>query len=307
MVTIQHLLVAATAAVTLASAGMRPAAASTFASAILDINNFRLLHGNGTVYSNADFSRLTSVNDANATASLNGLFANASSSGPRPDVARQCIGACLTFAENSFARTGNLFASPGSYGAADQRFTGSGISIAGAHAQTRADVGTLQNNQFATGNSSVGSSNTMKFTLTHNDTMTVAFDATPYAMAYISPGSRPVASAAARMSWNINIVELSTGLSVFSFAPPELNGLATVSRTDGMAGMSSFNDIGRTYSFDRTTPNLLAGVNYQVTVLQSTLVVAQQQEEVPEPGTLPVVGTGVLGMVLLRRGRMART
>jgi hypothetical protein len=311
MGTIKHILVAATAAATLVGAGMRPAAASTFATAILDINNFRLLHSNGRVYSNTDFSRLTSVNDAQATASLNSLFANSSSSGSRPDVAHQCVGSCVSFAENSFGHGGAnaVFALPGSFGFADQRFQGSGISIngaaAGAHAQTRADVATLKNNQFATGNSSVGSSNTMVFSLAGSDTMTVAFDATPYAMAYLTPGSRPVTSAAARMSWSINVVDLKTGASVFAFAPAEINGLGSVSRTDGMAGLSTFNETGHVFSYQAMTPRLLTGRSYQVTVQQSAIVMALQQEEIPEPGSLPVVGTGLLGMVLLRRTRRA--
>lgn len=311
MGTIKHILVAATAFASLVGAGTRPAAASTFATAILDINNFRLLHSDGRFYSNTDFSRLTSVNDAQVTASLNAVFANASGSGPRPDVAHQCVGSCLTFAENSFGHGGanNLFALPGSFGFADQRFQGSGISIngapAGGHAQTRADVGTLQNHQSASGNSSVGSSNTMVFALNVEDTMTIAFDATPYAMAYLTPGSRPVTSAAARMSWSINVVELRTNTSVFAFAPAEINGLGSVSRTDGMAGFSSFNEIGKVYSYNPTTPKLLAGHTYQVTVQQSAIVMALQQEELPEPGSLPVVTAGLLGMALLRRIRRA--
>jgi len=223
-------------------------------------------------------------------------------------VAHQCVGACGSMTtENNFAMNGSLFASQGSFGFADQSFTGSGISIngaaAGSHSQTRADVATMHNNQYATGNSSVGSSNTMAFTLGGSDTMTVSFDATPYSMAYITPGSHPVTSAAARISWSINIVDLTTGVSVFNFAPPEINGRASVSRTHGLPGMSDYNAGGSAFHFARMTPQLLAGRNYQVTILHNTLVTALQQEEVPEPASLSIFGAGLLGMMLVRRRR----
>jgi len=304
MKTLKHIIVAGT----LGLAGIGSASANTFASAILDINNFRLLHSNGAVYRNTDFTRMVNVNDAHATASLNSVFVNASGSGIRPDVAHQCVGACGSMTtENNFAMNGSLFASQGSFGFADQSFTGSGISIngaaAGSHSQTRADVVTMHNNQYATGNSSVGSSNTMAFTLGGSDTMTVSFDATPYSMAYITPGSHPVTSAAARISWSINIVDLTTGVSVFNFAPPEINGRASVSRTHGLPGMSDYNAGGSAFHFARMTPQLLAGRNYQVTILHNTLVTALQQEEVPEPASLSIFGAGLLGMMLVRRRR----
>lgn len=87
----------ATAALLAASLASVPVQASTFASAILDINNFRLLHSNGTAYSTTDFTILQGTNDAHATASLNGVFANGTSSIPIllgvPNVPHQCMGA----------------------------------------------------------------------------------------------------------------------------------------------------------------------------------------------------------------------
>lgn len=302
---IRQLIVTSTAVAALGLAGMPAASANTFASAILDINHFRLLHLNGAAYRNTDFVRLVNVNDAHATASLNSVFVNSSGSGLRPDVAHQCVGSCPRISENNFAQTGSLFALQNSFGYADQSFTGSGISIngapAGSHSQTRADVATMHNYQYATGNSSVGSSNTMAFTLGASDRMTVSFDATPYALAYISPGSHPVTSAAARISWGINIVDLTTGASVFTFAPPEINARANVSRSHGEPGMSQFNATTTVYAFSAMTPLLRAGRNYQVTILHNTLVTALQQEEVPEPGSLSIVGAGLLGMVFVRR------
>ena len=303
------LVTAAAAALGLAAIG--GAQASTFASAILDINNFRLLHSNGTAFSNADFSVLTGTNDAHATASLNGVFANGASSlgilsGTTPDVAHQCVGApCPPLGENNFTPFASPPPVPGNLGYADQNLTGSSISInggpAGAHATTRADASTAMNS-VASGNSDVGTSTTFQFALGVADTMTIAFDATPFAQAYVSADAGATSNANARMSWSINILDLSTGLSVFSFAPNELNGQSIVSRTDGLPGTSTYNAALATFGFSEITPLLAAGTTYQITIQHNTLANALQQE-VPEPGTLAIVAAGLLSMSLLSRRR----
>jgi hypothetical protein len=304
----KHLLTTAAAlAVGLASA---TAQASTFASAILDINNFRLLHSSGAVYSTADFTILTGTNDAHATASLNGVFANGAASfgilsGIAPNVLQQCVGApCPPLPENNFTPFPSPPPVPGSFGYADQDMTGSAISIGGApagtHARTRADASTAMN-AIASGNSDVGTSTTFGFTLGTSDTMTIAFDGTPFSQAFVSPGSSPTANANARLSWTINIIDLSTNTSVFSFAPAALNGLSAVSRTDGMDGLTTY--APGTSPFSAMTPLLTAGTSYQITVQHNTLANALQQE-LPEPDSLAVLAAGMLAMSLaLRRSK----
>ncbi|MES2298368.1 MAG: EDSAP-1 family PEP-CTERM protein [Pseudomonadota bacterium] len=300
---------------TLAAAGigigtMGSAHADAFASAILDINNFRLLHSGGAAFSTADFTTLTGTNDAHATASLNGVFANGAQSfpilsGSNPDVPHQCVGVpCPALPENDFTPFPGPPPVPGTFGYADQALTGSSIIIgatpAGAHAQTRADA-SLPVNGIASGNSDVGTSTTFAFTLGTGDTMTVAFDAIPYTQAYVSAGAAPTTNANARLSWSMQIIDLSSGTSVFDFAPTALNSLSNVSRTDGLPGTSTYNGALASLAFASTTPFLTGGTAYQITVQHNTL--ANTLVAVPEPATLAVFGIGLLGLALVSRRR----
>lgn len=300
----------ATAALLAASIASVPAQASTFASAILDINNFRLLHSNGTAYSTSDFTILQGTNDAHATASLNSVFANGTSSIPiltgTPNVAHQCVGApCPALANNDFTP----FASPppvlGTFGYADQDLTGASITIngnpAGAHARTRADASTALN-AIASGNSDVGRSTTFQFTLGAADTMTVSFDASAFTQAFVSNGSGPDANANARLSWSINIVELSSQDRIFDFAPEQLNAFSVRSRTDASPGILTYTFATAPGSpLTKVSPLLTAGTSYQITIQHNTLANALQQE-LPEPDSLAVLAAGMLAMsVALRR------
>ena len=285
-----------------------PAQAETFASSILNISNFRLLHGNGAAYSVADFANLTGTNDAHATAGLNGVFANDADSRSifnpvPPNVAQQCLGACPPVPPDTYTPIAGVPPIVNTYGHADQRLTGASIIVngnpAGANASTRADASTAVN-AVASGNSDVGTSTTFAFVLGAADTMTIAFDGDPYTRALVTPGSGPTSNANARLSWSINIVNITTGVNVLSYAPNELNGLSNVSATDGAP-----NDLiyapGSAF-FTATTALLTAGQTYQITIQHNSLANALQQE-LPEPGTLAVLAAGLLSMSLLRRRR----
>ncbi|WP_055923402.1 MULTISPECIES: EDSAP-1 family PEP-CTERM protein [unclassified Duganella] len=300
----------ATAAL-MAGIASAPVQASTFASAILDINNFRLLHANGTAYSTADFTILQGTNDAHATASLNGVFANGTSSIPiltgTPNVAHQCVGGtCGGLANNDFTPFASPPPVPGTFGYADQDLTGASITIgaapAGAHARTRADASTALN-AIASGNSDVGTSTTFQFTLGAADTMTVSFDASAFTQAYVSPGSGPDANANARLSWSINIVDLTTQGRIFDFAPDQLNAFSVRSRTDGSPGILTYTFATPLGSpLTKTSGLLSAGTSYQITIQHNTLANALQQE-LPEPDSMAVLAAGMLAMSLALRRR----
>ena len=308
MTTFRKSLLASAAALAVGIASV-PVQAATFASAILDINNFRLLHSGGAAYSTTDFTILQGTNDAHATASLNNVFANGASSlgilsGTTPNVAHQCVGApCPALAENNFLPFASPPPVPGSFGYADQDLTGASIIIggnpAGAHARTRADASTAMN-AIASGNSDVGTSTTFSITLGIADSMTVAFDAKPYTQAYVSLGSGPNANANARLSWSINIVDLSSGLSVFTYAPSQLNAMSALSRTDGSPGTLTYDPVSAPFS--AVTPLLAAGTSYQITIQHNTLANALQQE-LPEPDSIAVLAAGMLAMSMVLRRR----
>lgn len=299
---------AALAALCFGAAGQ--AHADAFAQSILTINNFRLLHADGTPFTPADFDLLDGVNSAHARASLNGTTAVATPqdfsilSGMNPDVPHQFVGLPNPpRPENTFTPFPSPPALPGTFGYADQNLTGSALSVggapAGASAQTRADA-SLQVDGSASGDSDVGTSTTFSFTLGAAGTMTFAFDATPFTQAYTTGGAST--NAIARLSWSLNIIDQTTGALVYVFQPGELNGDANASRTGTFPGLTTYNP--GTLSFSAISPLLNATDVYQLTVQHNTLANALQSTvAVPEPGTLAMFGLGLLGMTAFKRRR----
>ena len=301
---------AACAAVAIGAAGAPGAArADSFAQSILVIDNFRLLHANGTAYSVAEFPQLAGAGNAFASGQLNGAYSNAThavdqASGISPDVMHQNVGAGLAARpENDFTPSGA--GTTGSFAYGDQRMAGSIITAVGGAAapfqvQTRADAA-LSAGGSAFGVGGVASSTAFSFSLGAGEYMTIAFDATPFTQAYADRGAGANGSAQANLAWSVSVLDLTTGATVFSFEPEQLNAMSNVSRSDGFGGAAVY-DPGR-LSFAATTGMLTAGDTYQVTFAQTSFASAQQAQAVPEPATLAAFGTGLLALAALGRRR----
>jgi hypothetical protein len=306
----------AAVAVGAAAAACAPIAAraDSFAQSILVIDNFRLLHANGTTYSSAEFPQLPGGGNAFASGQLNGVYNGATqaadlASGVSLDVAQQNVGAGLSARpENDVAPDAGAAGPQGSFGYGDQRMSGSIITTpvdAAAtpfQSRTRADAA-LDSDGSASGAGGVATSTAFSFSLGAGEYMTIAFDATPFTRAQANGGAG--AAAQASIAWSVVVLDLSTGATVFSFQPEQLNAMSRVSSSGGFGGPNIY-DPGR-LSFAATIGMLDAGDTYQVTFAQTSFASALQSQQVPEPATLAGFGAGLLALAALgRRRRNAR-
>lgn len=277
------------------------ARADAFAQSILVIDNFRLLHANGTPYTSSDSSLLAGGNAAYAGTYLNGESDSSTQTGAgNLDIAQRGVGADLP------ARAENLFTplrgASGNFGHADQ-YMGGGLvtssnGAAGALLQTRADAA-LGDPGAATSYAGLAGATTFSFSLGVDEYMTISFDALPFTQAFARGGN---GGASANLTWSINLTDLSTGAAVFAFQPDQLNALSNVSRGAAHGGASVY--APGWLSFGATTAMLNAGDTYQVSIAQSSFASALQNQQVAEPATLAAFGTGLLAMAVLGRRRL---
>lgn len=309
MRTDRHQLLAGAAALGLALAAPGAARADTFAQSILIVNNFRLSHSSGALFAADGIDgRAPGRNDAHAVSALNGSKAGGYASAPllagaAPDVAHQLLGvAAPASAENHFLQFGAPPALPGSFAYADQYLGGhqAAGAEAGAQAMTRADAGLAAPGQ-ADSHAGMRSVGTFAFALGAGDTLTVSFDATPFTEATLRDPLGPDAQAAARLAWRISIVDLTSGLDVFAFAPEQLNGQSAVGRGSAAPGTSRY-DPG-TLTFSATTPFLDPNRSYQMTIQHNALANAMQLAggALPAPASLALLGLGLLALAMVRR------
>jgi len=299
------------------------ASAAALAQSVLDITGFSILRGDGTAFNPAaDFDRLIASNSGIASANLTGF--PSISSGPLVspgaiDVPAQCLGAC-PFANNDFS---HHIAPPvlSQYSRGDALLSGNALQPGGANASTLGEV-SLTNAAVGSSSATLGVSAEFSFSLTNSQSVRFGFNALPYLFTFLDSNTADPRSAQASLSWNIEIDQINADGSrtqVFNWSPDgtaggifggtEMSDPCSLNTTRAVLspGTSQYNP-GLCSGYLAETGVLLAANTYSVTLTHSSFANAHfaAPTQVPEPGTMLIMGAGLLGLGLVQRRRSSK-
>lgn len=312
----QKTLAVTTAAILgLGVAGTAHAGAKAFMNLIID--DFVINKSGGAQYVVSDFDSLSLIDTLNNSSNFDGAdpdsiqesdatsgIRTATLTNPLQNTANaplSCVddgsGDCAGIVENDFTQQPQLqqFARADSLlqGSIIGGFSGGVTPEATASQVSEVQINTL--NGSGSSDSSVSNSTEFSFSLDNDDTMTFAFNASS---AYHLLMNQPDFGAQVNRAFTITISDTGTGLPVFSFNPGVLNFARTIQDIDDISDTIS------SQPFTVTTPTLLAGTTYDLSIAGSTGVGAVvTQAAVPEPATLALLSAGLLGMGAASRRR----
>jgi hypothetical protein len=291
--------------------GTGAAHAGAMAVSIFEVNNFQVIDStSGSQLTLSQVSVLGGNNSADTDASLNGVTAPQNAAVLVPiappgfgaiDLPQACIGTCPPFPENSYAGVGFTPPPTSTYALSDMQLSGTTVDTGvgnsgGVDAQTRADVSIDAGTN--TGSSQTNAGTDVNFTFTALTDLTAQFtlDYILQLRAYLDTGTGGSGSAQASASWNLDLIDTTTGADVLTWAPTQINR----SRTASLGPLTNlFVDSSGSLASD--VFSLTMGDNYQLSIRHTSQ--ADARFAAAEPLTVGLLGAGLAMLGLIRRRR----
>ena len=248
-------------------------------------------------------------NTGNASSDYNGVagtgagLGNITSSGD-VDVKFRLAGASAASISGAYAPGGlenntstHISTAIANYGLGDMFISGTAIGVGGTQGLTRANTASVGPTNTGGANSTIQNSADVTANFTATTTRNVFFhlDFDIFLKTAVSLLAGESAAATASTSWGLNIANNTTGVQdFFTWNPGELarnfstfNALAGSQRQYALIG-----------GINSPIGVLTAGNNYSLTISQNSNASVR---DLPEPGSIALLGLGLVGLVAMRR------
>ncbi|ATQ73545.1 hypothetical protein CR152_02755 [Massilia violaceinigra] len=295
-----------------------PASAATMGMADLAITGLIILNAN-----NAPVTNGIVIQNENRTGTANSNFNNAQGTGAglgnifsttiggTVDVKNRCAGpSCAAMPagnypggmENNF--TAHIPAPNGNYAMGDMYIAGTALGVTGANGLTRADSSVMSPGNAGSANATIANSATAVTTFTAGNTLQAKFALgyNAYLAAFVNAINGVSGSSLGTISWTLSLQEVIGNVSttIMNWSPAEINDGVTSSDIS----QNSIKESSGTILSNLVT--LTGGRTYKLTINQASNSIASEVRAVPEPGSMVLIGLGLLALGAASRRKAAK-
>ncbi|NHZ78011.1 PEP-CTERM sorting domain-containing protein [Massilia sp. CCM 8695] len=296
-----------------------PVSAATMGMADLAITGLIILNSN-----NAPVTNGIVIQNENRTGTANSNFNNAQGTGAglgnifsttiggTVDVKNRCAGPSCGAGmpvgnypggvENNF--TAHLPAPSGNYALGDMYIAGTALGVTGANGLTRADSSVMSPGNAGSANATIANSATAVTTFSVGTTLQAKFALgfNAYVAAFVNAINGVSGSSLGTISWTLSLQEVIGNVSttIMNWSPAEINDGVTSSDIS----QNSIKESSGTILSNLVT--LTGGRTYKLTINQASNSIASEVRAVPEPGSMVLIGLGLLALGAASRRKAAK-